>query len=50
MPLSIAHGYAEYDCAAQNPEDAERLADSRMYENKKQMKSEGVSDTSKVSN
>lgn len=50
VPLSIAHGYAEYDCAAQNPEDAERLADSRMYENKKQMKSEGVSDTSKVSN
>lgn len=42
VPLSIAHGYAEYDCAAQNPEDAERLADSRMYENKKQMKSEGV--------
>ena len=42
VPLSIAHGFAEYDCAAQNPEDAERLADSRMYENKKQMKSEGV--------
>ena len=41
VPLSIAHGFAEYDCAAQNPEDAERLADSRMYENKKQMKSEG---------
>ena len=40
VPLSIAHGFAEYDCAAQNPEDAERLADSRMYENKKQMKSE----------
>ena len=42
VPLSIAHGFAEYDCAAQNPEEAERLADSRMYENKKQMKSEGV--------
>ena len=42
VPLSIAHGFAEYDCAAQNPEDAERLADSRMYENKKQMKSESV--------
>lgn len=42
VPLSIAHGVAEYDCAAQNPEDAERLADSRMYENKKQMKSEGA--------
>ena len=42
VPLSIAHGFAEYDCAAQNPEDAERLADSRMYENKKQMKSEST--------
>ena len=47
VPLSIAHGFAEYDCAAQNPEEAERLADSRMYENKKQMKSVGVVDTSK---
>ena len=47
VPLSIAHGFAEYDCAAQNPEDAERLADSRMYENKKQMKSEGVANMPK---
>ena len=42
VPLSIAHGYAEYDCASHNPEETERLADSRMYENKKQMKSESV--------
>ena len=38
VPLMIAHGTAEYDCSSQNPEAAERLADSRMYENKKQLK------------
>ncbi|MCH5194338.1 MAG: GGDEF domain-containing protein [Oscillospiraceae bacterium] len=41
VPLVIAHGMAEYDCSSgQDPEAAERLADSRMYENKKQLKSE----------
>jgi hypothetical protein len=30
---------AEYDCSEQNPENAERLADSRMYEKKREMKS-----------
>ena len=43
VPLAIAHGCAEYDCSAHNPEEAERLADSRMYENKKQLKAEKVS-------
>ncbi len=37
--LSIAYGMAEYDCSEQNPENAERLADSRMYEKKREMKS-----------
>lgn len=40
VPLVIAHGMAEYDCASHNPEAAERLADSRMYENKKQLKTQ----------
>lgn len=38
VPLVIAHGMAEYDCASHNPEEAERLADSRMYEDKKRLK------------
>ena len=38
VPLVIAHGIAEYDCSSHNPEAAEQLADSRMYENKKQLK------------
>ena len=38
VELQIACGMAEYDCSAQNPEEAERLADSRMYENKKSLK------------
>lgn len=39
VPLIIAHGMAEYNCKNQNPEEVENLADSRMYENKKQLKS-----------
>ncbi|MDE7281046.1 MAG: diguanylate cyclase, partial [Ruminiclostridium sp.] len=39
IPLAIAHGTAEYNCMDHDPEEAENLADSRMYENKKQMKS-----------
>ncbi len=38
VPLEIAHGMAEYDCSDHDPETAERLADSRMYEHKRQMK------------
>ena len=38
--LVIAHGMAEYDCVSHNPEAAERLADSRMYENKKALKAQ----------
>ena len=38
--LAIAHGMAEYDYAEQNPESAERLADSRMYAEKRRMKSQ----------
>lgn len=38
VPLCIAHGTAEYDCASCNPEEAEKLADSRMYEDKKSIK------------
>lgn len=40
IPLIIAHGMAEYNCKNQNPEEVENLADSRMYENKKQLKSD----------
>ena len=40
VPLVIAHGMAEYDYSSQKPEAAEHLADSRMYENKKQLKAE----------
>lgn len=39
VPLAIAHGMAEYHYAMKNPDEAEKLADSRMYENKRQMKS-----------
>lgn len=38
VPLQIAHGMAEYDCSQRDPEIAERLADSRMYEYKRSMK------------
>ena len=38
VPLAIAYGMAEYDYSTQNPEIAERLADSRMYEEKRRMK------------
>jgi diguanylate cyclase (GGDEF)-like protein len=38
--LAIAHGMAEYDYTEQNPENAERLADSRMYEEKRRMKAQ----------
>jgi len=38
VPLSIAYGMAEYSCSEGNPETLEHLADSRMYEKKKQMK------------
>ena len=38
VPLQIAHGMAEYDCSQRDPEIAERLADSRMYEHKRSMK------------
>lgn len=40
VPLVIAHGMAEYDYSSHDPERAERLADSRMYEDKKRLKSE----------
>ena len=40
VPLHIAYGMAEYDLADGDPENAERLADSRMYIKKKQMKEE----------
>ena len=43
VPLSIAHGTAEYDCVDGNPEEAEKLADSRMYEDKKRIKAESFS-------
>ena len=36
--LQIACGMAEYQFSDRNPEIAERLADSRMYENKKSLK------------
>lgn len=38
VPLQIACGMAEYDFSTRNPEAAERLADTRMYENKKSLK------------
>ena len=38
VPLSIAHGTAEYDYSDGNPEEAERIADGRMYEDKKNIK------------
>lgn len=38
VPLEIAYGMAEYECTGQSPETAERLADSRMYEKKREMK------------
>ena len=40
VPLSIAHGTAEYNCVDGDPEVAEKLADSRMYEDKKRIKAE----------
>lgn len=38
VALAIAHGMAEYDCSTHNPETAEKIADSRMYEEKRRMK------------
>lgn len=38
VPLALAHGMAEYAYSLHNPETAERLADSRMYEHKRSMK------------
>ncbi|MCR4888984.1 MAG: GGDEF domain-containing protein [Ruminococcus sp.] len=38
VKLQIAYGMAEYNCSDKNPEEAEKLADSRMYEKKKAMK------------
>jgi diguanylate cyclase (GGDEF)-like protein len=38
VPLSIAYGMAVYNCTEHNPEAAECLADSRMYEKKREMK------------
>lgn len=38
VPLKIAYGMAEHNCVDGNPQKAEKLADSRMYEKKKQMK------------
>lgn len=38
VKLQIACGMAEYDFSDCNPEEAERLADTRMYENKKSLK------------
>lgn len=42
VPLVIAHGMAEYDCACHNLSEAEKLADSRMYKDKKRLKSEPI--------
>lgn len=36
--LSLAHGAAEYNYGDGDPEEAEKLADSRMYEDKKRIK------------
>ncbi|WP_044974727.1 diguanylate cyclase [Ruminococcus sp. HUN007] len=44
VPLRIAYGMAEYDPDDSDPESAEQLADKRMYERKKQMKSGDQSD------
>lgn len=38
VPMQIACGMAVYDFKEKNPEAAEKLADSRMYENKKMLK------------
>ena len=43
--LAIAYGMAEYDYSLHNPETAERLADSRMYEEKRRMKAATVLQT-----
>ncbi|MBR1593032.1 MAG: GGDEF domain-containing protein [Ruminococcus sp.] len=42
VPLEMAYGMAEYDCSMKNPEAAESLADSRMYEKKKLMKANSL--------
>lgn len=47
VQLSIAYGMAEYNCNEQNPENAERLADSRMYEKKREMKAASLKQKSK---
>ena len=38
VPLQLAHGMAEYKFTEHNPEKAEKLADERMYENKRTLK------------
>ena len=38
VPLQIAYGYAQYSAQGDLLENAEKLADERMYEKKKQMK------------
>ena len=42
VALEMAYGMAEYDCSMKNPEAAESLADSRMYEKKKLMKANSL--------
>ena len=42
IKLEIAYGTANYSCGDQNPEAAEREADKKMYELKKQMKEKAV--------
>jgi len=38
VKLEIAYGFSIYDCSSKNPEVAEREADSKMYEIKRNMK------------
>ncbi len=38
VPLQIAYGMSVYHCSKGNLEEQEQLADSRMYEHKKQLK------------
>lgn len=40
VPLQLAYGMAEYNYGDGSPEKAEQLADSRMYEKKRQMKAD----------
>ena len=43
VPLEIAYGMSVFRCRDKNPEEQEQLADSRIYEHKKQLKSESKS-------